>query len=57
MIELAEHRSRFSLVGLNHDLHYWSTPHGAYPELFDHWQREYDPGELFDSEMWIINVY
>jgi hypothetical protein len=56
MIESAEHRSKFHLVGLNHEIHYWGTPHGAFPEPFDNWQREYDPGELFDSESWIINV-
>jgi xanthosine utilization system XapX-like protein len=33
VVEVAEHRQVFKLVGLNHELHYWRTPHAVCPPL------------------------
>jgi hypothetical protein len=56
LIERAEHRQKYRLVGLNHELHYWPTGHTMCPPLGDQWEREYDPKDLFESERWISNV-
>lgn len=56
LIERAEYRQCYRLVGLNHELQYWPAPHTVCPPLGDEWEREYDPAELFDSERWIVNV-
>jgi hypothetical protein len=57
LIERAEHRQKYRLVGLNHELHYWPTAHTMCPPLADQWEREYDPKDLFDSERWISNLF
>ena len=56
MIERSEHRSRYRLVGLNHELEFWPSPHTVCPPLGDEWEREYDPANLFESEKWITSV-
>jgi hypothetical protein len=56
LVESAEHRQRYRLVGLNHELEYWPTVHYVCPPLAEQWEREYDPAELFDSEKWITSV-
>jgi hypothetical protein len=56
LIESAEHRFRYRLVGLNHEIDYWPTVHYVCPPLADEYDREYDPAELFDSEKWITSV-
>lgn len=56
LLEWSEHRSRYKLVGLMHDLEYWNG-HGACPVLGDEWEREYEPSELFDSEKWIRPIF
>lgn len=56
LVERAENRQCYRLVGLNHELQYWSSPHTVCPALGDEWEREYDPAELFESEKWIVNV-
>lgn len=56
LVESAEHRSIYRLVGLNHELHHWKTNHIICPPLGDEWDREYDPAELADSEKWIAAV-
>jgi hypothetical protein len=33
VVEVAEHRQVFKLVGLNHELHYWRTSHAICPPL------------------------
>eukprot|EP01038_Epipyxis_sp_PR26KG_P004031 gene4031-5768_t len=57
LIEKAEHRQRFRLVGLNHELEYWPSSHTVCPPLGDEWEREYDPADLFDSERWIASLF
>ena len=57
LIERAEHRQVYRLVGLHHELEYWPTAHTVCPPLGDEWDREYDPAELFDSELWIVNLF
>ena len=56
LIESAEHRFRYRLVGLNCEIDYWPTTHYVCPPLADEYEREYDPAELFDSEKWITSV-
>lgn len=56
LVESAEHRSVYRLVGLNHELHHWRTNHTICPPLGDEWDREYDPAELADSEKWMAAV-
>jgi hypothetical protein len=56
LVEKAEHRERYRLVGLNHELEFWPTAHTVCPPLGDEWERDYDPADLFDSERWIIDV-
>jgi hypothetical protein len=56
LVESAEHRQRYRLVGLNHEIEYWPSVHYVCPPLADEWEREYDPAELFDSEKWITSV-
>ena len=56
LIERAENRQIYRLVGLNHELEYWPTGHALCPPLGDEWEREYDPKDMFDSERWIATV-
>jgi hypothetical protein len=56
LVESAEHRSVYRLVGLNHELHHWKSAHTICPPLGDEWDREYDPAELADSEKWMASV-
>ena len=56
LVESAEHRAVYRLVGLNHELHYWKTSHAVCPPLGDEWDREYDPADLADSEKWMAAV-
>ena len=55
-LESAENRDRYRLVGLNHEVEYWKA-HKSCPSLGDEWEREYDPGDLFPSEKWIVNLF
>ena len=56
LIESAEHRQRYRLVGLSHELEHWPTVHCVCPPLGDIWDREYDPAELAETEQWIVSV-
>lgn len=56
-LEKSENRQRFKLVGLNHEIEYWESPHCACPPLGDEWEREYDPADLFESEKWITSIW
>ncbi|KAH8048644.1 hypothetical protein JL721_11890 [Aureococcus anophagefferens] len=55
--ERAEHRNVYRLVGLDHSIEWWPTPHGDCPSIPDTYGREYDPSELFESELWIPRVF
>jgi hypothetical protein len=57
LLERAEHCDKYRLVGLQHDLSYWKTPHMESPALADEWDRDYDPSELFESESWIPPLF
>ena len=57
LLERAENRRRYRLVGLNHDLEHWFTPHLECPPLGDEWERDYDPSELFDGEKWVVGLF
>jgi len=57
LLEKAENRQRYRLVGLNHELEYWPTEHAICPPLGDEWEREYDPSELYESEKWIASLF
>jgi thiol-disulfide isomerase/thioredoxin len=57
LLERAEHRSRLRLVGLGHELEYWPNTHVDLPPLADQWEREYDPAELGEDEIWISKLF
>jgi hypothetical protein len=57
LIESAEHRTRYTLVGKHHEIAWWHTPHAACPPVADEWERQYDPSELFASERWIARIF
>ena len=57
MIERAEHRQRYRLVGLQHELEFWKTPHQAFHPIPEHFSREYDPAEMADTEKWITVLF
>jgi hypothetical protein len=42
-LESGEHRRKFRLVGLSHELHYWHTPHTSCAPMSDVFEREYNP--------------
>ena len=56
LIQKSEHRTCYRLVGLNHELEFWPSPHTLCPPLGDEWDREYDPADLFETEKWIPSV-
>eukprot|EP01033_Poteriospumella_lacustris_P010457 gene10460-7435_t len=57
LIATAENCDKFRLVGLNHEIEYWKTPHNVCPPLGEEWDREYDPAELADTERWIAHLF
>ena len=57
MLESAEHRERYSLVGLNHELEYWTTSHTDCPPLSEAYERDYDPADLAPHETWIAKLF
>lgn len=57
LVEKAENRQRYNLVGKDHDLEYWPTAHTATPAVADELGRIYDPSELFPSEAWVARVF
>jgi thiol-disulfide isomerase/thioredoxin len=57
LIATAENCDKFRLVGLNHEIEYWKTPHNVCPPVGEEWDREYDPAELADTERWIANLF
>lgn len=56
LVERAENRQIYRLVGVQHELVYWPTAHVFTAPMDDLYEREYDPAELYDSERWIVNV-
>lgn len=56
-LEDAEFRKRYRLVGLNHELDHWPTPHKACQPLSGCWERTYDPSELFPTEQWMASLF
>eukprot|EP01038_Epipyxis_sp_PR26KG_P004458 gene4458-6304_t len=57
MLDRSEHRTRYRLVGLDHEIDYWSTPHHDCSILGEEWDREYDPGDLGENEGWIPGIF
>lgn len=57
LVEKAQNRQRYNLVGKDHDLEYWPTAHTLTPAVADELGRIYDPAELFPSEAWIARVF
>lgn len=57
VIESATHRSKYKLVGQNHEIHNWSTPHVSCASLGDQWERQYDPAELYETEQWLVPIF
>lgn len=56
-IETAQHRAKYHLVGLGHEVHNWSTPHTCCSPMPDQWERTYDPAELYESEQWLVPIF
>jgi len=54
VIEEAEHRIWFRLLGRSMDLQYWDPDTRTAPQELD---REYDPNEGPRSEAWIVNLF
>jgi len=54
-VQDAEHREWVHLIGRNHDLQFWKTidPRPCVQEC----DREYIPGELEDTENWIVPIF
>ena len=57
LLERAEHRKRFRLVGLGHEVEVWPAGHGDCPSLGEEWDREYDPSEMDIGERWIAKLF
>lgn len=57
LTERSVHRQIFKLVGLEHSIEWWHSAHVECPPLPDSYDREYDPAELFDSELWLPRVF
>ena len=57
LLERAEHRKRFRLVGLGHEVEVWPGGHHDCPSLGEEWDREYDPSEMDVSERWIAKLF
>ena len=57
MLENSENRQCYRLVGLNHIIQYWPDGDKNCSPVDDIWEREYDPGELFESERWIPRIW
>jgi hypothetical protein len=57
LLERAENRKRFRLVGLRHELEHWHTEHQQCPPMADEWERDYDPAELCDTEQWLVSLF
>lgn len=54
-IQSTEHREWVRLIGRDHDLQYWRTPDQRTDvQVLD---RDYVPGELEESENWIIPIF
>jgi len=54
--ESAVHRDWISMLGRDHDIHYWKDgdPNGGAEQILD---RDYDPGYLPKSETWIVPLF
>ena len=57
LLERSEHRKQFKLIGLRHCIDYWFDGHSSCPALTDRFDRDYDPADLHDSEMWIVPLF
>ena len=54
IVEEAEHRKWFRLIGRQHDLEYW-TPDSRTD--LQEWDREYDPSEMLPTEAWVAQLF
>ena len=57
LLERAEHRKRFRLVGLGHELEVWPEGHRDCMPLGEQYDREYDPSEMEMGERWIAKLF
>ena len=51
IVETTENRLWVSLTGRNYDIQYWKTPDER--PCLQEYDRDYNPGELFETEEWI----
>ena len=57
LLDRSEHRRRYKLIGLRHEIEYWPDGHSSCPALGEKWERDYDPAELHESERWIPALF
>ena len=57
LISTAESCDVYRLIGLNCTIEHWKVSHTECPPLDEHWDREYDPAELGDTENWIVSLF
>ncbi|KAJ8602501.1 hypothetical protein CTAYLR_001253 [Chrysophaeum taylorii] len=57
LAERSVHRQIFRLVGLEHTVEWWHSAHAECVPMPENYDREYDPAELFDSELWLPRVF
>lgn len=55
IVESTEHRLWVSLIGRNYDIQYWRTPDER--PCIQEFDRDYNPGELFETEQWIAPIF
>uniref|UniRef100_A0A6S8D826 ubiquitinyl hydrolase 1 n=1 Tax=Aureoumbra lagunensis TaxID=44058 RepID=A0A6S8D826_9STRA len=55
--ERSVQRQVYRLVGLEHEVEYWHSPHVECLGIPESHDREYDPAELFDSESWLPRIF
>lgn len=55
IVEATEHRLWVSLTGRHHDIQYWRTPDER--PCIQEFDRDYNPGELFETEQWIAPLF
>ena len=49
---------RYRLVGVQHDIeHYYNPLHNVTPAISEQYCREYDPGQIYQSERWLVRAF
>jgi len=54
VVEKAQHRQWYRMIGRQHDLEYWDADTRTDVQ---EWDRDYDPGDMLPSETWIAQLF